>query len=150
MYSIASIILHTHYINSQAVLVQMGVAHYINSQTVLVQMGVAHYIHSQTVLVQMGVDRCRMIVVAPSGPSCYGNGCQVLVACDQASFRNTIRYCARCWSNLCSSEAPSICTSLSLYLWPSAYYISPPFRRTLCYSLVCLFPPFCRALCTNC
>lgn len=98
----------------------------------------------------MGVDRCRMIVVAPSGPSCYGNSCQVIVASDQASFRNIIRYCARCWSNLCSSEAPSIYTSLLLHLWPSAYYIRPPFSRTLCWSLVCLFPLFCCTLCTNC
>lgn len=55
----------------------------------------------------------------------------------QVSSRNTICYCARCWSDLYSSEAqkPScICRSLLSY---STCYIRPPFCCTLstCMSL---------------
>ena len=74
-----------------------------------------------------------MIVVAPNGPCCYGNGYQVLVACDVSiKFLPEIQYViVQGVGQICTHQKPKNLAAFVGLLSYSTCYIRPPFCCTL-------------------
>ena len=91
-----------------------------------------------------------MIVVAPNGPCCYGNGYQVLVACDVSiKFLPEIQYViVQGVGQICTHQKPK---NLAAFVGLFCHTLPVTFvlHFVVHSPLVCLFPPFCCALCTN-